>query len=78
MLQNYGTGVGDVFRRLQPLLHIPIVQQAIMILERDFATIDSVGPFRVAEFLGDREDTVVRADAAGAVRSLLGLLLKNS
>ena len=40
---------------------------------RDFTGVDSVGTVRVAEFLGDQQDDVIRADAAGAVRSLLGL-----
>jgi predicted nucleotidyltransferase len=77
-LQNYGRGVADLFERLQPLLNIQCAQQALAILERDFAAIDSVGPVRVAEFLGDRQDTTIRADAAGAVRSLLGLCRKHA
>jgi hypothetical protein len=73
VLQNYGSGVIDVFGRLHPLLKSQPCQSAFKILERDFASVDSVGPRRVAEFLGDQEDETIRADAAGAVRSLLGL-----
>ena len=72
-LQNYGGGVNDVFLRLQPLLTEPVAQKALAILERDFTSIESVGPRRLAEFLGDPENEAARADAAGAVRSLLGL-----
>jgi hypothetical protein len=61
-----------VFLRLQPLLNAPSAQKALTILERDFAAVDSVGPLRVAEFLGHRDDETIRADAAGVVRSLLG------
>ena len=78
MLQNYGTGVEDVFARLQPLLNAPSTQQALVILERDFVGVDSVGILRVAQFLGDEQDATVRADASGAVRSLLGLCPKNA
>ena len=73
VLQNYGSGIVDVFQRLQPLLDSPSTQHALRILERDFVGVDSVGPLRVAEFLGLRRDDTIRADAAGSVRSLLGL-----
>ena len=46
-------------------------------MERDFAGVDSVGTKRLAEFLGDAEDEAIRADAAGAVRSLLQLCRKS-
>ncbi len=78
MLQNYGHGVEDVFARLQPLLNAPPTQQALAILKRDFVGVDSVGILRLAEFLGDTQDANVRADASGAVRSLLGLCPKNA
>jgi len=71
ILQNYGTGIQDVFRRLQPLLTSEPAQEALTILERDFAALDLLGPTRVAEFLGSPQDETIRADAAGAVRSLL-------
>lgn len=77
-LQNYENGVEDVFARLQPILNARSTQQALTILERDFAQVDSVGPLRVAEFLGDQQDDTIRADAAGAVRSLLSICRKNS
>ena len=61
-----------MFQRLRPLLSNQCAQQALTILERDFAAIDSLGPFRVAEFLGDRDHATVRADAAGTVRITAG------
>lgn len=73
LLEHYGSGVGDVFQRLKPLLGSPSAQEALRILERDFAEFESLGPKRVAEFLGDPENETVRADAAGVVRSLLTL-----
>lgn len=73
LLQNYGGGVANVFHQLQPLLGNPSAMQAIAILERDFAAFDSVGVLRFAEFLGSQDDEALRADAAGAVRSLLAL-----
>jgi hypothetical protein len=73
LLQNYGSGIDEVFQRLQPLLTSPFAQQALTVLEKDFSGIDQVGTMRVAEFLGDAQDETVRADAAGAVRSLLRL-----
>lgn len=73
LLQNYGNGINDVFQRLQPLLKSPSAGQALQVLEHDFAGVDSVGTKRLAEFLGDTQDEAIRADAAGAVPSLLQL-----
>ena len=78
LLQNYGDGIDDVFKRLQPLLKSRPAQQALVVLESNFVGVDSVGTKRVAEFLGDSEDETVRADAAGAVRSLISLCRKNA
>jgi predicted nucleotidyltransferase len=73
MLQNYGSGIDDVFQHLQPQLQNPNTQLPIQVMERDFTGVDSVGTVRVAEFLGNGQDETIRADAAGAVRSLLRL-----
>jgi predicted nucleotidyltransferase len=78
VLQNYGDEIHDVFQRLEPLLSNPSTQRALAILERDFSGLDKVGTMRLAEFLGDPQDEAIRADAAGAVRSLLGLCRKNA
>jgi hypothetical protein len=66
LLQSYGSGIADVFRRLQPLLRNPSVNQAITILDRDFTGVDTVGVVRFADFLGNREDEAMRADVRGA------------
>jgi hypothetical protein len=78
MLQNYGSTVADVFQRLEPLLNSSSAQMALAVLERDFGTVHSVGPLRVAEFLGNQQDETILADAAGAVRSLLSRCRKKS
>jgi hypothetical protein len=78
LLQNYGSGINDVFQRLQPLLTSPSAQRALTVLERDFTGVDSVGAMRVAEFLGDPQDETIRADAEGTVRSLLRLCQKQN
>ena len=77
ILQNYGDGIADVYSRLQPLLTSPTARQALAILERDFATVDSVGSLRIAGFLGDQQDETIRADAR-AVKSLLSLSQRNA
>lgn len=76
MLQNYGSIIDDVYQRIQPLLANAFAQQALGILESDFSQSDQAGTMRVAEFLGDAQDDTIRADAAGAVRSLLKLCRK--
>ena len=78
VLQNYGTEIRHVFQRLQPLSNSPYTTEAIEILRQDFTEIESVGTKRVAEFLGDPENETVRADASGAVRSLLKLCHGNA
>lgn len=78
LLQNYGSGIDDVFQRLQPLLKDLSAKRALEVLERDFAGVDTIGAVRVAEFLGNPQDETVRADAAGAVRSLLKLCGKDA
>lgn len=74
LLQNYGSDVADVADRMRHLLDDESSQQALAILERDFLSTDSVGIRRLAVFLGDEENEVVRADAAGSVRALLAYL----
>lgn len=73
VLQNYGSGIEDVFHRLESLLEYPPTLKALEILQADFREIDSVGTIRAAAFLGDAQDDAVRADAASVVRSLLRL-----
>jgi hypothetical protein len=78
LLQNYGDRIDDVFLRLRPLLGSRAAQQALRVLERDFSDVDAAGTRRTAEFLGDTQDETIRADAAGAVRSLLRLCGSNT
>ena len=73
LLQNYGTGVGDVADRLKPLLESPVAQEALTVLRNDFREARLTGPMRVAAFLGSPGDAAICADAAGAVRELLRL-----
>ncbi len=78
VLQNYGSSIEDVFERLRPVLQSNAAGQALAILERDFRGMDSVGPKRLAEFLGDPSNEALRADAMGSVRALLGLCRESS
>ena len=71
VLQNYGSDESDVASRIEPLRDNDVTRQALEILTRDFNDLDSLGPRRVAEFLGDPDNTDIRADAAGSVRSLM-------
>lgn len=71
LLQNYGSGVGDVADHLKPLLGSPVAQEALTVLRNDFREARLTGPMRVAAFLGSPGDAAICADAAGAVRELL-------
>lgn len=71
IIRNYGSGVGDVFARLEPLLDDPEAQKALDILRRDFRDPESVGPRRVAEFIAGRPDDDIQADVVGFVAQLL-------
>ena len=46
-------------------------QQAIVVLQRDFADQTNIGPRRIAEFLYGRSNPVLQADVAGFVRRFL-------
>lgn len=71
VLQNYGEDVGDIAKRIHPLLDDENARRAIEILKQDFTSVEGLGPSRHAAFLGDPNDENVRADAAGSVRDLL-------
>jgi hypothetical protein len=73
LLQNFEGGIADVFARLEPLLNNSSTREALEFLRSDFASVESIGPRRVAEFMGDREDDAVRADAWGTVQAILRL-----
>ena len=70
LLGNYGQGVASVAAELRPLLSDATAKRAMEYLRNDFATSDSVGPRRTAEFLFGRVDEPTQADAVGFVRQL--------
>jgi hypothetical protein len=71
LIRNYGFGVDDVLKHLDPILHDPKTQEALKLLHRDFSDPDGVGPRRVAEFLYAAPDDELQADVAGFIRELL-------
>jgi len=73
VVRNYGGGVEDVAARLTTLRDAPEAQEALTILEKDFGAPDSLGPMRVAEFMGISDDAGLREDVVGFVRRLLEL-----
>lgn len=76
--RNYGRGVVDVAGRLRPLLDDLRTRKALAMLERDFASLDSLGPRRVAEFLAGAPDDDLQADVSAFGRSLLDGLSADS
>ena len=73
VLRNYGAGVDAIAGRIRSFGDRREVAEGVAILDRDFTRVDSVGPVRVAEFLGRRDDAL-QADVAGFVRELLDQL----
>lgn len=71
VLRYFGAGVGDVAGRLLPLLDDTDAVRAIEHLAEEFATIDSLGPRRYAEFLRGGHDDDLQADARGLVLDLV-------
>ena len=71
VIRNYGSGVDDVLKHLDPILHDQETQEALQLLRRDFSDPDGVGPRRVAEFLYRAPNEELQADVAGFVRELL-------
>ena len=70
LLRNYGRGLSDVAAELRPLLTDESAAKAMEYLRADFQDSETIGPMRVAEFLYERPDADVQADAAGFVRQL--------
>jgi hypothetical protein len=75
LLRHHPAGIGGIAARLKPLLGEPEAREAIGYLDEDFATIDSIGPIRAAEFIHDARNEDAEADAWGAARDLLDRLL---
>jgi hypothetical protein len=71
VLRNYGSGVDDVAAKLRPLLDDSEAQRALAILKRDFATLDAVGPMRIAVFVTGGRDDELQADVVTFVAQLL-------
>jgi len=71
VVRNYGTGVADVVRRLEPLVDDPDTRRAMDSLVRNFVGVDALGPQRVARFLTGGPDPIIQADVAGFVENLV-------
>jgi len=74
VVRNYGAGVGDVAGLLAPLMEEPDAKKAVEFLREDFATIDSLGPRRVSEFLFDARHDDEEGKVWSAVQDLIRLL----
>jgi len=70
-LRNYDPGPEGVADQLRPHRDRPEVLRAFELQREDFATMDHVGPMRVAAFLGETPGDEVRADAVGFVQRFL-------
>ena len=71
MIRYYGSGLDDISKCLNPLLHEQDTQEALQILHRDFSEPNGVGPSRVALFMYGTPNEELQADVAGLVRELL-------
>lgn len=70
VLRHHTLGATAIGTRLSGLGSHPAIDEACMILRRDFLAADLVGSLRVAEFLGGPGDAIT-ADSAGFVRQAL-------
>lgn len=70
VIRNFGRGPEEVAESILRLPADPVVRRAAGILRTEFASLDSVGPMRVAAFLMEEGDEL-RADAVGFVDRLL-------
>jgi hypothetical protein len=71
VIRNYGSGIDDILKCLNPFLHEKELKKGLQILRSDFSDPDGVGPRRVAEFLYRAPNDELQADVAGFVRELL-------
>jgi hypothetical protein len=74
VLRNHGEGPRSVADLFRPLLDDPVAREALVVLEQDFTTSDSVGAMRVAAFLSREQDMSLVADVAGFTREFLRLV----
>ncbi|HWW94344.1 MAG TPA: nucleotidyl transferase AbiEii/AbiGii toxin family protein [Vicinamibacteria bacterium] len=71
LLGHFGDSVEDVAAHLRQLLDDANAREAVRVLGEDFATLDSHGPRRAAEFLSRPGDDEFCSDVAGLVSRLL-------
>jgi hypothetical protein len=71
VIRNYGSGIDDVCKRLNPLLKELETKKALEILNRDFSGPDSIGPSRVALFQYGGPNADLQADVASFTKELL-------
>ncbi|MBI4219494.1 MAG: hypothetical protein HY682_05060 [Chloroflexi bacterium] len=64
-------GVIETAGCLRPMRSEASAKEALRILERDFSSLDSVGPMRAAEILRGGADEEVQADVVAHVADLL-------
>lgn len=69
--RNHESGPGEVPRRLALLLDSPHARRAIQILRRDFGSTDSIGPARVARFLGEEDHDTLGREVVGFIKAVL-------
>ena len=67
MLRHFGSSMQDVVLRMAGIRAEAETQEAIAYLSEDFGEIDSIGPMRVAAFLGRDGDEGFQADVRGLV-----------
>lgn len=74
LVQNYGTGVGDVADRLRALQDSEHCREALAIIKEEFLDLDGLGPRRTAEFLTGGRDVNIQTDVVGVMSELLRLV----
>jgi hypothetical protein len=67
VLRHFPDGIEAIAHRFASFRGEPEARQALAVLESDFATIDSPGPRRTAEFLRSGPDDELQADVRGLV-----------
>jgi predicted nucleotidyltransferase len=77
VLRHYPNGVDAIGHRFASFGDNPEAEQALAALESDFATIDSVGPRRTAEFLHGSANDELQADVRGLVAQFVAACRKS-
>ncbi len=67
MLGHFGASMQDVVAKMSPIRAEAEALEAMGYLQEDFREIDSIGPMRVAAFLGRDGDEAFQADVRGLV-----------